>query len=176
MRFQLTALLALSSASLTIASPTWQAVQEWAKGSGGKHAPEHTSPRRHISCHPKTPHHPIPSPPVRNKVCYVKSYNDSITDDSTYILDALHKCNNGGHVVFKEGVKYTIGTALDLTFLNHVDIGVLKPAQSKSSIANRLQMSSHTSSSPTTQHTGKRIRSDSCSRTSHLSSSSEETT
>ena len=39
-------------------------------------------------------------------------------------MDALHSCNNGGHVVFKEGVKYTIGTALDLTFLNHIDIGM----------------------------------------------------
>jgi hypothetical protein len=25
--------------------------------------------------------------------------------------------------VFKEGLKYTIGTALDLTFLKHIDIG-----------------------------------------------------
>jgi len=53
----------------------------------------------------------------------VKSHNDCVTDDSTYILDALHDCNNGGHVVFKEGLKYTIGTALDLTFLKHIDIG-----------------------------------------------------
>lgn len=42
-------------------------------------------------------------------------------------MDALHSCNNGGHVVFKEGIKYTIGTALDLTFLNHIDIGTKLP-------------------------------------------------
>jgi galacturan 1,4-alpha-galacturonidase len=53
----------------------------------------------------------------------VESHNDGVTDDSTYILNALHSCNNGGHVVFAEGLKYTIGTALDLTFLEHIDIG-----------------------------------------------------
>jgi galacturan 1,4-alpha-galacturonidase len=53
----------------------------------------------------------------------VKSHNDGLTDDSKYILDALHDCNNGGHVVFKEGTEYLIGTALDLTFLKHIDLG-----------------------------------------------------
>ncbi|KAH6669239.1 PGX, glycoside hydrolase family 28 protein [Halenospora varia] len=124
MRFQLTAVLAIASATISIANPTWQAEQSWAKGSNGHSAPEHTSPRPNVSCHPKTPHKPVPSPPSRNKVCYVKSHNDSITDDSTYIMDALHSCNNGGHVVFKEGTKYMIGTALDLTFLNHIDIDI----------------------------------------------------
>jgi galacturan 1,4-alpha-galacturonidase len=55
----------------------------------------------------------------------VQSHNDGVTDDSAYILDALHDCNNGGHVVFREGIKYLIGTALDLTWLNHIDIGKL---------------------------------------------------
>jgi galacturan 1,4-alpha-galacturonidase len=54
----------------------------------------------------------------------VESHNDGVTDDSTYILNALHSCNNGGHVVFAEGLKYTIGTALDLTFLEHIDIDI----------------------------------------------------
>jgi galacturan 1,4-alpha-galacturonidase len=123
MRFQLTTLLAVASATAVVASPTWQAFQDWAKGPGGKSAPDHTSPRPSISCHPKHPSKPPPSPPPRNRVCYVKSHNDGVTDDSTYILDALHDCNNGGHVVFAEGLKYTIGTALDLTFLEHIDIG-----------------------------------------------------
>lgn len=47
-----------------------------------------------------------------------------MTDDSSYILDALHRCNNGGHVVFREGVEYFIATALDLTFLEHIDLGM----------------------------------------------------
>ena len=123
MRFQLTTLLLASSAALATASPTWQSFQDWAKGSGGKSAPPHTSPRRDISYHPKQPHLPPPNPPPRNKVCYVNSHNDGVTDDSTYILSALHQCNNGGHVVFKEGTEYFIGTALDLTFLRHIDIG-----------------------------------------------------
>jgi hypothetical protein len=108
MRFQLSTILAVASATLAIA----------------KSYPDHVSPRPKVSCHPKTPHRPPPNPPPRNKVCYVKSHNDSLTDDSPYILDALHTCNNGGHVVFKEGLKYTIGTALDLTFLKHIDIGM----------------------------------------------------
>lgn len=124
MRFQLTTLLALASATGTFALPSWGALEDWAKSSGGKQAPDHTSSRPSINCHPKTPHKPPPSPPGRTKTCFVKSHNDSISDDSTYILDALHDCNNGGHVVFKEGIKYTIGTALDLTFLKHIDIDI----------------------------------------------------
>jgi galacturan 1,4-alpha-galacturonidase len=123
MRFQLTALLAFAAATGTTALPSWSALQEWSKSSGGKQAAEHTSSRPNVHCHPKTPHQPKPAPPPRTKTCYVKSHNDSVSDDSTYIMDALHSCNNGGHVVFKEGIKYTIGTALDLTFLNHIDIG-----------------------------------------------------
>jgi galacturan 1,4-alpha-galacturonidase len=123
MRLQLTTILLAASATLSVANPTWQLFQEWAKGSGGKSVPEHTSPRRPIFCHPKTPHKPPPSPPLRHKVCYVKSHNDGVTDDSKYIMNALHACNNGGHVVFKEGTEYLIGTALDLTFLNHIDLG-----------------------------------------------------
>lgn len=143
MRFQLTAVLAIASATISIANPTWQAEQSWAKGSNGHSAPEHTSPRPNVSCHPKTPHKPVPSPPSRNKVCYVKSHNDSITDDSTYIMDALHSCNNGGHVVFKEGTKYMIGTALDLTFLNHIDIGKSSQKLTKYSTNTSLDIQSY---------------------------------
>ncbi|KAK0104431.1 hypothetical protein ONS95_004722 [Cadophora gregata] len=124
MRLQLPALLLLASTTLSVASPTWQAFQERAQSSGGKQAPQHTSSRPKISYYPKTPHRCPPSPPSRNRVCYVKSHNDGVSDDAKYVMDALHSCNNGGHVVFKEGVKYTIGTALDLTFLNHIDIDI----------------------------------------------------
>lgn len=57
-------------------------------------------------------------------MCYAKSHNDGVTDDTPYILAALHECNYGGHVVFKEGVQYFIATAMDLTFLNHIDLGM----------------------------------------------------
>ncbi|TVY24009.1 Exopolygalacturonase X-1 [Lachnellula hyalina] len=124
MHFKLPAILAVASATVSIANPTWQAENSWIQSFEGHQAPEHTSPRPNISCFPKTPHQPPPWSPPRNKVCYVKSYNDSVSDDSTYVLNALHDCNNGGHVVFKQGLKYTIGTALDLTFLNHIDIDV----------------------------------------------------
>ena len=57
-------------------------------------------------------------------MCYVNSHNDLVTDDSQYILDAIRKCNHGGHVVFNESTNYLIGTALDLTFLSHIDLDI----------------------------------------------------
>lgn len=82
------------------------------------------SPRPRISCFPN----PCPGEhqifPSREKVCYVKSKGDG-RDDSQHILDAVHECNNGGRVVFKEDVNYTIGTALDLTFMKNIDLGNL---------------------------------------------------
>ena len=48
-------------------------------------------------------------------------------DDSANILNAVKKCNNGGHVVFPKGQQFTIGTALDLTFLNSIDLGLWAP-------------------------------------------------
>ena len=66
----------------------------------------------------------LTSPPEHrgNKVCPVKCGGEG-QDDSKNILEAVHKCNNGGRVVFEKNNKYTIGTALDLTFLNNIDIG-----------------------------------------------------
>jgi galacturan 1,4-alpha-galacturonidase len=123
MRFQLTTILTLAAATLSVANPTWKALEDRDDSSSGKHAPDHTSPRPKISCHPKNPHSPPPSPPPRTRVCYANSHNDGVTDDTHYILEALHECNNGGHAVFREGIKYFIATAMDLTFLNHIDLG-----------------------------------------------------
>lgn len=78
--------------------------------------------RPHVSPSPFDPRLPVPSPPERTKICYVKSYGNG-TDDSSYILSAFHECNNGGHVVFNKNTTYTIGTAMDWTFLNSIDIG-----------------------------------------------------
>ncbi|KAI9692354.1 MAG: Exopolygalacturonase X-1 [Bathelium mastoideum] len=71
---------------------------------------------------PKHPYRPLPQSPKRNKTCVVKSHDDGVTDDSQYFLNALHQCNDGGHVLLPEDKKYIIGTALNLTFLNHIDI------------------------------------------------------
>jgi galacturan 1,4-alpha-galacturonidase len=81
------------------------------------------SPRPVVNLAPYNPRLPIPDPPERTKVCYVKGFNDGVTDDSCRIMAALHKCNNGGRVVFKSDTKYLIGSAMDLTFLRHIDIG-----------------------------------------------------
>ena len=62
--------------------------------------------------------------PDRTRTCYVQTHNDFVTDDSEYIVQALRDCNNGGHVVFPANSSYFIATALDLTFLNKVDIDI----------------------------------------------------
>ncbi|KAH9862737.1 Exopolygalacturonase [Plenodomus biglobosus] len=76
--------------------------------------------------HAVSPRHPgkvfAPSP-ERTKTCVVKA-NGGGKDDSTNVLSAIKDCNNGGHVLFSKGSSYTIGTALDLTFLKHVDLDI----------------------------------------------------
>ncbi|KAF2754991.1 polygalacturonase precursor [Pseudovirgaria hyperparasitica] len=79
--------------------------------------------RPNIAVGPKSLGKPVHSSPSRSKTCIIKSKENG-SDDSTAILSAFQQCNNGGHVVFTKGVKYTIGTALDLTFLRHVDVDI----------------------------------------------------
>ena len=73
---------------------------------------------------PVQPRLPVPNPPARTKQCVVQTNGDG-SDDSEYILSAFNDCNNGGHVVFSENATYTIGTAMDWTFLKSIDIGEL---------------------------------------------------
>lgn len=68
------------------------------------------------------PFQPLPESPRRHKVCKVESHDDMKTDDSPYIMEALHKCNDGGKVIFPAGKTYVIGTAMDLQ-LKNIDIG-----------------------------------------------------
>ena len=84
----------------------------------------HSNGRPSYEIAPKHPYRPLPKSPARTRTCVVKSHNDSVTDDSQYFLNALHECNNGGHVLLPTDSKYVIGTALNLTFLNHIDIGM----------------------------------------------------
>lgn len=72
----------------------------------------------------RQPYQPLPESPKRTKTCKVKSHGDMETDDSQYILNALNECNDGGKVVFPAEETYVIGTALDLSFLKHIDIGI----------------------------------------------------
>jgi galacturan 1,4-alpha-galacturonidase len=65
----------------------------------------------------------VPVSPARKKTCTVKNSGNG-KDDSKNVLSAIKDCNNGGHVVFSKGKTYTIGTALDLTFLKHIDLGM----------------------------------------------------
>lgn len=78
--------------------------------------------RPDVTPSPFNPRLPVPSPPERTKICDVKTHGNG-TDDSSYILSAFHECNNGGHVVFNKNSTYTIGTAMDWTFLQSIDIG-----------------------------------------------------
>jgi galacturan 1,4-alpha-galacturonidase len=79
------------------------------------------SERPSLQPHPKqqpTPHL-ISSP--RNKTCVVGS---GAEDAAPAILEAAEACNNGGVVVFPANESYTIGTALNLTFLKSVDFDI----------------------------------------------------
>lgn len=112
----------LLSAITAVASPSWSSQQEWTKSLPAPIIKQEGA-RPAIDISPKKPFKPFAPSPPRDKVCYVSSHNDSVTDDSSYILSAVDKCNNGGHVIFTQGQKYVIGTALNLT-LNHVDIDI----------------------------------------------------
>lgn len=81
------------------------------------------SRRPQINPSPYEPRLPIPNPPMRHKFCVVNTHGDGVTDDSDYILSAFHECNDGGHVLFARDSTYMIGTAMDWTFLRHIDIG-----------------------------------------------------
>lgn len=71
---------------------------------------------------PKCAFKPLPETGKRNRECKVKTHGNG-NDDSEYILAALKSCNNGGKVVFDKN--YTIGTALDIQWLKHIDLGKL---------------------------------------------------
>jgi galacturan 1,4-alpha-galacturonidase len=114
-------ILGLLQASGTFA--TWTAYQEYVQSHSTGSVRTHESDRPSLSYSPKRPYKKMHSSPKREKKCVVKSHNDFKTDDSSYVLQAVKKCNDGGHVLFPEGTTYVIGTALDLTGLKHIDIG-----------------------------------------------------
>jgi galacturan 1,4-alpha-galacturonidase len=78
---------------------------------------------RSESCHPHKPFHPLPNTQERHRTCHVPS-NDDGTDDSANILSTLKKCNNGGKIIFDADKTYTVGKAMDMTFLKHVDLDI----------------------------------------------------
>ncbi|EFX01186.1 exopolygalacturonase [Grosmannia clavigera kw1407] len=90
----------------------------------GSTRPPCLSRRPAVVPRPAHPRLPVPQPPKRSRVCEVQTHGDGQTDDSTLILEALHACNNGGHVLFGRDATFVVGTALDLTFLQHVDIDI----------------------------------------------------
>jgi len=77
--------------------------------------------RPHIQPFPHNTGRPRPYSPLRTKSCKVKALGGG-KDDAPQILKAFHDCNHGGTVVLDK--QYTIGTALDLTFLDRVDIAL----------------------------------------------------
>ncbi|RSL76766.1 Exopolygalacturonase X-2 [Fusarium euwallaceae] len=83
----------------------------------GGHAPK----RPHHEPTPLQPYKAFPTSSPRRKTCFVKPGKKG-GDDSSKILRAFKKCNNGGTVVLDQ--EYTICTQLDLRFLKHVDIAL----------------------------------------------------
>lgn len=78
------------------------------------------SPRPTVTCSPIQP----PVHGKRIKFCHVRYHHKEWEDASDFVMDATQRCNNGGHVIFSPGITYTIGQALDLTFLKNIDIGM----------------------------------------------------
>ncbi|KAK4543344.1 Exopolygalacturonase X-1 [Oleoguttula mirabilis] len=105
------------------ASATWLAYEEYVSRLP-KTLSKHQGTRPKIAFEPKQPYSAFPKSPARTRDCYVQSHNDGKTDDSAYILSAVNKCNNGGHVIFPQGTTYVIGTALNFTDLKHIDIDI----------------------------------------------------
>lgn len=116
--------LALAIFQWSRALATWTAYEEYLSSIPTKQ----DASRPALSYSPNEPWKPLPWSPARHKTCRVKSHDDMVTDDSKYILDALHECNHGGRVVFPPGKSYVIGKALNMQFLKHVDIGRLWPS------------------------------------------------
>ncbi|KAF7715377.1 Galacturan 1,4-alpha-galacturonidase [Penicillium ucsense] len=83
---------------------------------------------RNDACHPHHPFHPLPGSQHRHKTCHVPSNGDG-TDDSAHIISSLKKCNNGGKVVFDAEKTYTVGKAMDMTFLKNIDLEILGTIQ-----------------------------------------------
>ena len=100
--------LAVSTASAVVYSPN-----------GGKPVIERPS----IKAWPLHPGNSHAASPARDpsKYCFVKPSCKS-DDDAVNILKAFRKCNHGGTVVLD--ANYTIGSPLDLTFLENVDVAI----------------------------------------------------
>lgn len=71
---------------------------------------------------PLQPYKAFPDSTPRTKTCRVKPSCTKGRDDSEKILKAFEDCNDGGTVVLDKD--YTVCTALDLTFLKHVDVAL----------------------------------------------------
>lgn len=100
--------LAVSSASAVVYSPN-----------GGKPVIERPS----VKAWPLSPGKPHAASPARDpdKYCFVKPSCKS-DDDAGNILKAFRNCNHGGTVVLD--ANYNIGSPLDLTFLDSVDVAI----------------------------------------------------
>lgn len=101
------AALLLLNAAASLASPATQ---------------HHAKQRSAVSIGPQPAYRPMPASPARNKTCVVPSAGDG-SDDGPAILEAFKSCSPGGSVVMSANTTYTVGTALDLTFLKNVDWG-----------------------------------------------------
>lgn len=61
---------------------------------------------------------------LRNRTCVAVSSNSPLVDDAPNILEAIHDCDQGGHVIFAEKLTYTIDSPLNLTGLSAIDIDI----------------------------------------------------
>ncbi|CAI7650739.1 unnamed protein product [Penicillium glandicola] len=105
---------------MKISNTLTQGLGLWLSVSAAVQAKEYS---RSDACHPHNSFKPLPVSHARTRTCHVANHGHG-RDDSANVLTALKKCNNGGKVVFDADKTYTIGKALDMTFLKHVDIEI----------------------------------------------------
>lgn len=105
--------------SLAIAALTASAHAASKFGSKSPNTGKTSISRPNVKAYPHNSGRAQPPSPARTKECFVVPTGG---DDSDVFLAALNECNNGGKVVLDS--EYTIGSVLDLTFLNCVDIAI----------------------------------------------------
>lgn len=108
---------AVASLAVAALAASAEAVSEVGTNSPNTGAPSISRPD--IQPYPHNSGRSLAVSPARTTECFVVPTGG---DDSDVFLAALEECNNGGKVVLDSN--YTIGSVLDLTFLNNIDIAI----------------------------------------------------
>ncbi|KAF3932650.1 Exopolygalacturonase [Dactylella cylindrospora] len=112
----------LSSVLFTSLLAALLATPSLVEATGRTHNGHTAAARPSVTPHPHTTGKKFPASPRRTRHCFVDALGNG-KDDGPQILAAAKKCNDGGTVALLDDL-YILGTALDLTFLKHVDFDI----------------------------------------------------